>query len=216
MRRNDYDESTFTHSRNAKNLKKVYAITSSALIILIAIVFLVIYSSSESSGDVPGSAEETIIALAIPEVLPIAVERSVIASSKPERDEKDEEPEIIIKSAEDAQLYLFPPSDGEILFLDDAAIFKSPSGGAVYAVADGFVSDAGTDSEFGRFVTIMHSDGFKSSYYSLEDVSVKIGESVKKGEKIATAGSESSYSDEPILYFRLEQGSASADLREYF
>ena len=117
------------------------------------------------------------------------------------------------------------PSDGSLVYrfnevyngmpLNGVA-FSQEAGSAVYAIADGFVMDAGSSSQFGRFVTIVHQDGFKSSYYCLEVVNVRVGQRVKAGDVIATVGSSNRYFETPTLYFTLEQGSLTLDPMMFF
>lgn len=104
-------------------------------------------------------------------------------------------------------------SFGEVVngFKLEGVGFAMPAGSAVKAVADGFVSDAGNNERFGRFVTIIHPGGYKSSYYSLEMVNVKLGQSIKKGEVIGTVGSSTRFFPSATLYLILEQGAVKLD-----
>lgn len=89
--------------------------------------------------------------------------------------------------------------------------FSMAAGSAVKAVADGFVSDAGNNERFGRFVTIIHAGGYKSSYYCLEIVNVKLGQSIKKGEIVGTVGTSTKFFPSSTLYLTLEQGALKLD-----
>ncbi len=104
-------------------------------------------------------------------------------------------------------------SFGEVVngFKLEGVGFAMPAGSAVKAVADGFVSDAGNNERFGRFVTIIHPGGYKSSYYSLEVVNVKLGQSIKKGDVIGTVGSSTRFFPSATLYLILEQGAVKLD-----
>ena len=129
---------------------------------------------------------------------------------------------IVMESSDSSFLR---PSDGSLVYrfnevyngmpLNGVA-FSQEAGSAVYAIADGFVMDAGSSSQFGRFVTIVHQDGFKSSYYCLEVVNVRVGQRVKAGDVIATVGSSNRYFETPTLYFTLEQGSLTLDPMMFF
>lgn len=57
----------------------------------------------------------------------------------------------------------------------------------VLSIYDGIVVDIATDDLAGTTVTIKHSEEVSSIYYSLSDVIVSVGDSVIKGEKIASA-----------------------------
>ncbi len=66
--------------------------------------------------------------------------------------------------------------------------------GAVLAVYDGVVDEIGSDTLNGTYLVISHEGGYKSFYGSLDEVAVKPGQKVKKGQEIAeasdTAGNE--------------------------
>ena len=135
------------------------------------------------------------------------------------------ESELIPIVMESSDSSFLRPSDGSLVYrfnevyngmpLNGVA-FSQEAGSAVYAIADGFVMDAGSSSQFGRFVTIVHQDGFKSSYYCLEVVNVRVGQRVKAGDVIATVGSSNRYFETPTLYFTLEQGSLTLDPMMFF
>ncbi|MCX8118548.1 MAG: M23 family metallopeptidase [Desulfobacterota bacterium] len=61
-------------------------------------------------------------------------------------------------------------------------------GTVVVAPANGFVSDIGTDWVHGRFLVISHGFGMTTRYSHLNKVLVKVGQKVKRGEKIAEVG----------------------------
>jgi murein DD-endopeptidase MepM/ murein hydrolase activator NlpD len=68
--------------------------------------------------------------------------------------------------------------------LDVAAPFGSP----IVATADGIVSFAGPLSDFGNVVFINHGHGFTTFYAHTSKIKVKEGQSVKRGDVIATIG----------------------------
>ena len=71
--------------------------------------------------------------------------------------------------------------------------FLASSNMNVYAVLDGVVADVYSNYLEGNVVVIQHANGLKTSYGSLGDnVKVKIGDSVSKGDIIGVA-SESAY-----------------------
>lgn len=123
----------------------------------------------------------------------------------------------IMDTAEGAgEAYIRPVEDAEILFgfgelfnqdfrLDGIALSVSP-GSAVRSIGKGFVTDVGIDPVFGRYVTIMHEDGYKSYYYLLETILVKVGQRVDAGSIIASVGTSSKYFGTPCLFFKMEQG----------
>lgn len=58
----------------------------------------------------------------------------------------------------------------------------------IYAAGDGKVVQAGRSSGYGNYVTISHGNGFQTLYAHLKSYSVKVGDWVKKGQKIAKMG----------------------------
>lgn len=56
--------------------------------------------------------------------------------------------------------------------------------------------------EFGNLVMIFHNDNFVSVYAHLDQVNVSKGDSVKRGQKLGTAGS-SGYVEQPSCYFQI-------------
>ena len=58
----------------------------------------------------------------------------------------------------------------------------------IYAAGSGKVVEAGKSSGYGNYVVIDHGYGFKSLYAHLSSYSVKVGDWVKKGQKIAKMG----------------------------
>lgn len=87
----------------------------------------------------------------------------------------------------------------------DGIVYSAKSGEAVKAVLPGFVVDAGINPIYGKFVSLMHEDGYKSSYYALESVDVVTGENVEKGSVIGSVGSSNTYFNAPALLFKVEQ-----------
>lgn len=72
--------------------------------------------------------------------------------------------------------------------LDIAARTGTP----VDATADGIVSRAETASGYGKLVVIDHGYGYKTFYAHNSKIFVKVGQRVKRGEKIAAVGSTGS------------------------
>ena len=62
------------------------------------------------------------------------------------------------------------------------------TGTLVVAPADGIVSDIGNDLVHGRILVISHGFGVTSRYSHLNKVIVKVGQKVKRGDKIAEVG----------------------------
>lgn len=80
----------------------------------------------------------------------------------------------------------------------------APVGTPIYAPADGIVSLSDDDLYFeGAMVLLDHGQGLISMYLHLSDLSVEIGQSVKRGEKIGEVGSKGR-STGPHLCWRLK------------
>ncbi len=77
-----------------------------------------------------------------------------------------------------------------------------PTGTAVMASSGGTVVRAGWGSGYGYVVYIRHPDGRETRYAHLSKVLVKVGETVKQGEKIALSGN-TGRSTGPHLHFEI-------------
>lgn len=106
------------------------------------------------------------------------------------------------------------PSDEGSL---DGVLIQGSAGTAVYAAADGDVVDAGYEQKGrGRFVVISHADGYRTNYAHLENVDVKSGVKVAKGQVIGSMGSSGTEFIEPTLYFAIEQNGISLNPADFF
>lgn len=61
-------------------------------------------------------------------------------------------------------------------------------GDTVFSAANGAVIETGSDSEYGRYIIIEHSDSLQTVYMHLDTIEAKSGDEVVKGEKIGTMG----------------------------
>lgn len=81
-----------------------------------------------------------------------------------------------------------------------------PIGTPVYAASDGVVVDAGpTNSGYGAWVKLRHSDGTVTLYGHINTWEVQIGQRVFAGDQIATIGNRG-YSTGPHLHFEVLVG----------
>jgi murein DD-endopeptidase MepM/ murein hydrolase activator NlpD len=76
----------------------------------------------------------------------------------------------------------------------------TPMGTPVKAAMDGTVADTGYSSAFGNYIILRHHAGWQSLYGHLKTISVKEGQRVAAGERIAYSGN-SGYSTGPHLHF---------------
>lgn len=87
---------------------------------------------------------------------------------------------------------------------------------AVFAAADGVVSEISTHPRFGYTVKINHEGGVTTIYSnlsSLEDIAVKVGDTVKCGDKIANVGDSAVFelAEEPHLHFEVLKNGVQTD-----
>ena len=87
---------------------------------------------------------------------------------------------------------------------------------AVFAAADGVVSEISTHPRYGYTVKINHEGGVTTVYSnlsSLEDIAVKVGDSVKCGDKIANVGDSAVFelAEEPHLHFEVLKNNVQTD-----
>jgi murein DD-endopeptidase MepM/ murein hydrolase activator NlpD len=91
------------------------------------------------------------------------------------------------------------PFSGTRVFHNGLDIGVDP-GTVVRAAMDGSVAETGYNSSFGNYVILYHHAGWMSLYGHLQSVSVKEGQRVATGQKIAYSGN-TGYSTGPHLHF---------------
>ncbi len=90
-----------------------------------------------------------------------------------------------------------------------------PEGTAVKAAEAGVVAYAGNELKgYGNLVLIRHPNGFVSAYANNGEISVKRGETVKRGQAIAKSGQSGNVSS-PQLHFELRKGSTPVDPTDF-
>ena len=139
--------------------------------------------------------------------------------------QKKEEPLIFVK-----------PCNGEIskIFSDDKVIYsktlemwkihdgidvKGEIGEVIYSIEKGTVEKIYEDAFYGVTIVINHGQGYKSSYSNLDnDIFVKVGQSVKKSQKLGKIGATSigEIKDVPHLHFMLYENNEIADPSSIF
>lgn len=80
----------------------------------------------------------------------------------------------------------------------------TPSGASIVATADGVVQHSGGLGGYGNTIIIDHGDGIATLYAHNSSLSVGVGQSVKRGQVVARAGS-TGYSTGPHLHFEVRQ-----------
>ncbi|SEG74410.1 Murein DD-endopeptidase MepM and murein hydrolase activator NlpD, contain LysM domain [Actinacidiphila yanglinensis] len=83
--------------------------------------------------------------------------------------------------------------------------FLVGTGTAVHAVASGTVVTAGWGGSYGYQVVIKHANGEYSQYGHLSQISVKVGQHVNEGQRIARSGSTGNATG-PHLHFEMRTG----------
>lgn len=90
-----------------------------------------------------------------------------------------------------------------------------PTGSAVFASCGGTVSRAGWGSGYGYVVYIDHEGGAQTRYGHLSKVLVKVGETVKQGERIALSGN-TGISTGPHIHFEILMNGSAVNPSKYF
>ena len=90
--------------------------------------------------------------------------------------------------------------------IDFAAEKRTP----VTAAADGTVAGTGFDAEWGNYVILQHSNGDFTYYACLDEISSEQGNTVERGQRIATVGS-TGISTGPHLHFAISRDGAYVD-----
>jgi len=108
------------------------------------------------------------------------------------------------------------PATGAIESLNGILIEGSP-GSAVVASAAGNVVSAGNEVKGrGKFVELSHEGGYRTTYTHLENVEVKIGMTLSKGDVIGSIGTSGTTYDKPTLFFSIEQSGIALDPSQFF
>jgi len=82
-------------------------------------------------------------------------------------------------------------------------------GTTVMAAMDGVVSVAVFHRQHGNYIVIKHSNGYKTLYSHLNSFSVKVGDTVSKGQKIGESGNTGN-STGPHLHFSIYDAEGNA------
>lgn len=65
----------------------------------------------------------------------------------------------------------------------------APSGSAIYAAADGEVISARYSSSYGNVIILAHGSGLTTVYAHCSRISVRVGQSIRRGQRIGSVGS---------------------------
>lgn len=109
------------------------------------------------------------------------------------------------------QQFIWPLSGKISREKKDGITIYSPLNTSIKAISNGKVIFAENDNgEYGNLIIIKHRDGYLSAYAHTNQMLVKKGEEVKKGQTIAKVGKSGKVS-QPQLYFSMRQGKEIID-----
>jgi murein DD-endopeptidase MepM/ murein hydrolase activator NlpD len=90
-----------------------------------------------------------------------------------------------------------------------------PQGTSVQAAENGVVAYAGNELKgYGNLVLIRHANNWVSAYANNEELLVKRGDKVRRGQIIAKAGATGAV-NQPQVHFELRKGSRPVDPTKY-
>ena len=93
----------------------------------------------------------------------------------------------------------------------DGILLQAEPGSEVRASEAGTVVDKGFNENGTQFVKIMHSSGYTSYYDYLGAVYVETADNVEKGQVIGSYAEAMANYEQPIIFFRIEQGGVAFD-----
>jgi murein DD-endopeptidase MepM/ murein hydrolase activator NlpD len=94
---------------------------------------------------------------------------------------------------------------------NDGVNLAAPMGTDVHAAESGVVAYAGDELKgYGNLVLIRHDNGWVTAYAHADELLVKRGDQIKRGQVIAKAG-RSGQVDQPQVHFELRQGQKPVD-----
>lgn len=111
------------------------------------------------------------------------------------------------------------PLDGGVLLRDysnegpvpyEGLMLAAPSGTPVLAAADGEVLHVGSEGAYGTMVLVRHAGDLVTIYAHVDDVKVRAGERVRRGQAIASVGT-SGRTESPQLHFQVRSGRTPVD-----
>lgn len=98
---------------------------------------------------------------------------------------------------------------------NDGVNLAVPAGAEVHAAEEGVVAYAGSELRgYGNLILLRHSNGWVTAYAHNEEMKVKRGDKVARGQIIAKAGNTGDV-DQPQLHFELRMGSKPVDPLPY-
>ena len=117
------------------------------------------------------------------------------------------------KQAESLVFYnnQYQPNTGIDLKREDDSEFE------VVAALSGTVTKVAEDSLLGNTIEIDHENGIKTYYQSVKDFQVEVGDEVKKGQPLATAGKSKLNQDASVhVHFEVRKDNVAVNPIDYF
>jgi murein DD-endopeptidase MepM/ murein hydrolase activator NlpD len=97
----------------------------------------------------------------------------------------------------------------------DGINISVPEGTEIKAAENGVVAYAGNELKgYGNLILIRHADGYVTAYAHARDLSVKRGDTVRRGQTIATAGQTGNVTS-PQLLFEVRKGATPVNPRQF-
>lgn len=87
-------------------------------------------------------------------------------------------------------------------------------GSSIHAISSGFVTFTGQKGDFGKIIEIHHSNSLKSRYAHLDEITVRKGEVVRKGQVIAKMG-QTGRATGPHLHLEVWEGEKPVNPTKY-
>lgn len=97
--------------------------------------------------------------------------------------------------------YRIDPFTNQIAW-HDGTDFPAPIGTPILATANGIVIKAGWTGDYGNLVEVRHPNGFITRYAHAQEISVQVGQTVKKSQVIGKSGS-TGRSTGPHLHYEI-------------
>jgi murein DD-endopeptidase MepM/ murein hydrolase activator NlpD len=98
--------------------------------------------------------------------------------------------------------------------MHEAIDISNRIGTPVIAPSDGIVSDIGSESGYGKIIILSHSFGITTRFGHLSKTCVKVGQKVKRGDKIAEVGN-TGQSTGPHLHYEVRLNGIPANPMRY-
>jgi len=93
--------------------------------------------------------------------------------------------------------------------------FSAKMGTPIYAAADGIVKFAGYNGGYGRYVCIDHLYGFETRYGHMQQILVRPGQRIKRGDRIGLVG-KTGLATAPHLHFEVHYKGQEVNPELYF